>query len=510
MAAPQPQATQTEVPSLTLTSLASTASDHTTQKLLALGMTQEAAEEKRKMFLSASARLVEEGLPPGSAARAFWVPGRVEIAGKHTDYAGGRSLLAATNKGFAVVSVDRDDSICRIFTTFGLKRERSSVELGISPELEPRQGHWSSYPATAIRRLAKNFGITRGVDIAVECDLPESSGMSTSSAVICYMWMVLAERNGIRNMEKFKSCISSDEELYAYLGFIENGQNCGPVLVGDRGVGTFGGSEDHTAIMSSEPGKIKMFSYCPTKHERTFDFPGDLVFVIAVSGAIAQKTGNAMADYNNAAFLARDAAAAWCKSTGELPLEGGIFVSGRPNLAEVVRHVRGTLGEAGESNDRVRQAVGEAIGKVDDGKGFGPHADDDTVRYKAGALKERFEQFFDESEVMTARIGEALSSGDDEQLGRWSDESHRQTVECLRNTVPETAWLPQEARRLGALGASAFGAGFGGSCWAVVRKRGAEAFAEEWGEAYRRKFPWCADASSFCTMTPGPGASQLH
>ena len=33
----------------------------------------------------------------------FWVPGRVEVAGKHTDYAGGRSLLAAATKGFCVV-----------------------------------------------------------------------------------------------------------------------------------------------------------------------------------------------------------------------------------------------------------------------------------------------------------------------------------------------------------------------------------------------------------------------
>lgn len=40
---------------------------------------------------------------------------------------------------------------------------------------------------------------------------------------------------------------------YEYLGCIENGQSF-KTLVGDKGVGTFGGSEDHTAIMASEPG----------------------------------------------------------------------------------------------------------------------------------------------------------------------------------------------------------------------------------------------------------------
>jgi hypothetical protein len=44
-----------------------------------------------------------------------------------------------------------------------------------------------------------------------------------------------------------------------------------------------------------------------------FKFPADLTFVVAVSGAEADKTGNAMADYNNAAFLAFDAAKAWVR-----------------------------------------------------------------------------------------------------------------------------------------------------------------------------------------------------
>merc|ERR1740138_2033395 len=113
------------------------------------------------------------------------------------------------------------------------------------------------------------------------------------------MWLVLAEVNGIRDTSRFKENLRTDEELYSYLGFIENGQDSGAVLVGDKGVGTFGGSEDHTAIMSSESGKLKLFSYCPTKHEGTFSFPSDLAFVVAVSGALAEKTGEAMADYNN-------------------------------------------------------------------------------------------------------------------------------------------------------------------------------------------------------------------
>jgi len=349
-------------------------------------------------------------------------------------------------------------------------------------------------------------------DIAVECDLPESSGMSTSSAVICYMWMVLADRNRIRDMDRFKEQLVTNEELYSYLGFIENGQDCGTVLVGDKGVGTFGGSEDHTAIMSCETGKLKVFSYCPTKHEHTFDFPSDVTFVIAVSGALAEKTGDAMADYNNAAFLARDAALAWCDATGRMPLGGKTFVPGRANLAEIVRDVRA---DCDGGDEAVRAAIGKAIAKLDDGSRYGPGGrvtsagSEGIALYRCGALRERAEQFFDESEVLTLGIARAIAEKDYKALGQHADEGHRQTVECLRNTIPETAWLPREARRLGALGASAFGAGFGGSCWAIVECTKTEAFMASWKAAYDAKFPHCADRSTFFAMTPGPGAFAL-
>jgi galactokinase len=49
-----------------------------------------------------SSALQKNGVVGGSAAKAFFVPGRVEVLGKHTDYAGGRSLLMAVSKAFCV------------------------------------------------------------------------------------------------------------------------------------------------------------------------------------------------------------------------------------------------------------------------------------------------------------------------------------------------------------------------------------------------------------------------
>ena len=159
----------------------------------------------------------------------------------------GRSLLAAISKAFCVVTTDRDDAQCRFFST---AMPGDDVTLPMSAALEPKQGgHWTNYPATALRRLSANFPGLLGVDCSIACDIPAASGMSTSSAIICAVFLAVNGRNNLRERPEFAANISSEEELWEYLGCNENGQTFNG-LVGDKGVGTFGGSEDHTAIMS--------------------------------------------------------------------------------------------------------------------------------------------------------------------------------------------------------------------------------------------------------------------
>eukprot|EP00656_Telonema_subtile_P023096 TRINITY_DN24406_c0_g1_i1.p1 TRINITY_DN24406_c0_g1~~TRINITY_DN24406_c0_g1_i1.p1 ORF type:complete len:138 (-),score=47.96 TRINITY_DN24406_c0_g1_i1:118-531(-) len=97
--------------------------------------------------------------------------------------------------------------------------------------------------------------------------------------------------------------------------------------------------------------------------------------------------------------------------------------------------------------------------------------------------------------------------------GQLVDKSQKYTDEWLGNLVPVTRWLPAKARELGALAASAFGAGFGGSVWAVVKQSNADEFLAAWREAYS-KDPACAESAShhhceFFKMRPGPGAFSL-
>ena len=125
------------------------------ERLVALGMSAGEAARKAAQFA-----LLEQALgAPAGEHLAFWVPGRIEVLGKHTDYGGGRSLLCAVERGLCVLAVAGgvdapDGPRLRVRDA----RSGESAELALSPDVAPAPGHWSNYPITVARRVAANFG----------------------------------------------------------------------------------------------------------------------------------------------------------------------------------------------------------------------------------------------------------------------------------------------------------------------------------------------------------------
>ena len=79
--------------------------------------------------------------------------------------------------------------------------------------------------------------------------------------------------------------------------------------------------------------------------------------------------------------------------------------------------------------------------------------------------------------------------------------SHDLSKKYLRNIVAEVDWLQQSANELGALGATGFGAGFGGSCYAVIPEDQRDGFILKWKEKYVQKYPQYRDAAGFDVYT---------
>jgi galactokinase len=435
-------------------------------------MSDAEAPRKEALFARAAEALTHMGASTASAAR-FWVPGRIEFLGKHTDYAGGRSLLCAIERGFCVAAVARSDGRIRVCDAVS----GEVIEGEVHPETRGRRAHWSAYPLTVAHRIAANFSPPLvGADMAFASDLPIASGISSSSALVVATYLVLAHVNDLAAREEFRRVIAGKAELAEYLGAVENGLTYRS-LAGERGVGTFGGSEDHTAILCGQPHALVQYSFCPVRFERAIPLPKDHAFVIASSGVMAEKTGAALESYNRLALLARTALEQWCRATGRRDA----------SLGDAIRH-------SGRVADTIVDALRSAV--PSDGA-FG-----------ADALIERVRQFAIESEELIPAAAGALQGGDLERLGVVADQSMRNAVAMLHNQIDETIFVARRARELGARAASAFGAGFGGSVWALVRRSEAAQLAGQLLADYRREFPARSMAEVFVTPA-GPAASRV-
>ena len=242
---------------------------------------------------------------------AWFVPGRIEVLGKHTDYGGGRSLICAAERGFDVVSAPRADG--RVALTDLGRGARLMLDL----QGPPPAVSWATYPLTVLRRLSRNFPeMRRGIDLVFESDLPSAAGMSSSSALMIAVLLALVRANRLDTTAAWTGNLrNGPEDLAAYAATIENGRTFRG-LIGEGGVGTEGGSEDHTAILCSEPSQVGQYAFCPTRRERSIPLSHGLVFVIGVSGVAASKTGEARDDYNRASRIAGQVFERWLEVTG--------------------------------------------------------------------------------------------------------------------------------------------------------------------------------------------------
>jgi galactokinase len=427
------------------------------------------AEVERRAALFAKAR---RAAGPTEAPIALHVPGRIEVLGKHTDYAGGRSLLVATEQGFAVVARARTNRMVR-----AIDAETGGVrEMELDPATTGDAGDWGNYLATVCRRFARDFGPNlHGVDLAFASDLPIAAGVSSSSALVIAIGLPLIEANQLDRRPDFSANLANLEDLGAYFGAVENGRpfrGFGAV----SGVGTMGGNQDQTAILCARPDALVQYRFDPVALQRTVSFPPDRCFVVGASGVLAEKAGAAREHYNG---LARATARLRDLAEAAAPERSGTLVD--------------RLLANGGTIERVAAAIEREV------------PDESERRW----LLSRMAQLVEECGALIPGMADALERRDFTAVGDLAARSQAGAEAGLHNQIAETIELVRLARELGADAASAFGAGFGGSVWALVAADRTERFAAEWRSAYLARFPDHAAASRFVPTRPCPPALRI-
>ncbi|MFZ1382275.1 MAG: galactokinase, partial [Scrofimicrobium sp.] len=210
------------------------------------------------------------------------------------------------------------------------------------------------------------------------------------------------------------------------------------------------------------------------KHEPV-PMPAGWTFAVAVSGVLAEKTGAALESYNNVSLRVAELVDAWNLRYGTDCL----------TFAEVLNQ---------------SEAAAEELGQL---------LVDDPELAKRPDLMERLLAYLVEVGEVIPTAEAALKVGDVEAFGSIVDLSHRNADENLHNQIEETNALQRIARELGAGAASAFGAGFGGSVWALIPEEGAQEWADAWLETYLEQFPENRAGASVLITKAGSPAQRI-
>ncbi len=390
------------------------------------------------------------------------------MLGKHVDYGGGRSLLAAVDRGIHIIARPRDDNLVHLTDA----RSRLTLSTALDPHLAATPGRWTDYPISVLRRLSRDFGGRLcGMDAVLASSLPSAAGLSSSSAVVIATFLPLAHFNDLARRASWQDHLTAPGALPGYLGAIENGLAFGP-FAADFGVGTLGGSQDHTAILASRADRIAQYRFLPVGCEGDVAMPSDWCFVIATSGVSAPKTAGAKARYNDLSSDMARIISCWNRH-GDNP----------------VTSLLDALDGADDVLDRLEHHLASESG--------GSH------------LIARLHQFHEETRVIIPSVFTALAQRDATRLGLMVDRSEHLAETVLHNQVAETIFLARSARELGAMAASAFGAGFGGSVYAVVTRSAAEAFREAWQAGYQQRYAERTSRAEFFISPAAAGARRL-
>jgi galactokinase len=445
-----------------------------------MGMTPQQAASRESLFEQLDRRAGP--ILDGAAVWRRFTPGRIEIFGKHTDYAGGHSLLAAVPRGIALVARPRNDGVVRIGDIF----DGQTVEVDPAAEAPAHYRGIQRYVHVVAHRFHVNFpGCDLGANLAIASDLPRASGLSSSSALTVGVALALIKRANLSERPEWRQHLRRIHDLGWYLGCVENGLDF-PGLPGSAGVGTHGGSEDHTAILASKSEHVSLYRFVPVTPLAETRMPAQWTFVIASSGIQADKADSVKDRYNRASLGVRALHAIWNARSGEPVSSLCAALASHPRAAEKLEQWLEPDGAVPATNGASRGA---------------------GHTFSAAELRARLRHFIREN-ARPLHAAAAFRNADERVLGQLAVDSQRDAHELLGNQIPETVTLAQLALETGAFASSSFGAGFGGSVWAAVQTADAERFGRDWVRAYQQRAPHVGNVDWFVAR-PGPAATEI-
>ncbi len=153
-------------------------------------------------------------------AQIYFAPGRVNLIGEHTDYNGGHVFPCALTIGTYGVARKRQDRKLRFYS---MNFEKLGVLESSLDELSPDpRADWTNYPKGVIWAFGeKGMKVPTGMDILLNGNIPNGSGLSSSASVEVLTGFILRDLFGFEVTNQDLALIGQ----YSENRF--NGVNCG-------------------------------------------------------------------------------------------------------------------------------------------------------------------------------------------------------------------------------------------------------------------------------------------
>lgn len=137
----------------------------------------------------------EEVFGDSKGAKAYFAPGRVNLIGEHTDYNGGHVFPCALTIGTYGVARKRTDNKLRFYS---MNFEKLGVIESSLEDLVPSQeADWTNYPKGVMWAFEqKGMKVPCGMDLLLNGNIPNGSGLSSSASVEVLTGFILRELFG--------------------------------------------------------------------------------------------------------------------------------------------------------------------------------------------------------------------------------------------------------------------------------------------------------------------------
>uniref|UniRef100_A0A3Q1HEP1 N-acetylgalactosamine kinase n=1 Tax=Acanthochromis polyacanthus TaxID=80966 RepID=A0A3Q1HEP1_9TELE len=414
-------------------------------------------------------------------------PGRVNLIGEHIDYCGYSVLPMAIEQNIlAAVSVNNSGTI-QLANTNPLYQD-FTVSCSEDIAIDRDNPKWFYYFLCGVKGIQETFEIPRlvGMSCVVDGTIPPSSGLSSSSALVCC--------SGLLTMEANQKSLSK-------VALAEICAKC------ERYIGTEGGGMDQSISFLAERGTAKLIEFQPLR-ATDVKLPDGAVFVI--SNCCVEMNKASTSHYNIRVVECRIATKMLAKAKG---LESSRLLK----LAQAQTELKASLEEMLTLVDEVLHPEPysrEEICKVLDITLEQFSADllsANTQHMTQFWLHQRAKHVYGEA----ARVLQFKSVCDSEPaesiqlLGDLMNQSHASCRDLYECSCPELDQLVDICLKAGAVGSRLTGAGWGGCAVSMVPTEKVESFLQAVRAAYYLPDPRRAamEKQSLFVSKPGGGAA---